>query len=29
MENEQLPIHDFDLNLICGYFVGLERQGAW
>lgn len=27
MENEQTPGHAFDLNLICEYFAGLERQG--
>jgi len=27
MENPQTSIHDFDLNLICEYFAGLERQG--
>jgi ubiquinone/menaquinone biosynthesis C-methylase UbiE len=27
MENEQTSVHDFDINLICEYFAGLERQG--
>ncbi len=27
MENEQTSGHAFDLNLICEYFAGLERQG--
>ncbi|MCE5210451.1 MAG: class I SAM-dependent methyltransferase [Deltaproteobacteria bacterium] len=27
MENEETLIHDFDSNLICDYFGGLERQG--
>mgnify|MGYP001254033428 FL=1 len=27
MENKEPLIHDFDLNLICDYFGGLERQG--
>lgn len=27
MENEQTSVHDFDFNLICEYFAGLERQG--
>lgn len=27
MENESSTIHDFDLNTICEYFSGLERQG--
>ena len=27
MENEQSSVHDFDINLICEYFLGLERQG--
>ena len=26
MENDKTLIHDFDLNLICEYFLGLERQ---
>lgn len=27
MENESSSIHDFDFNIICDYFSGLERQG--
>ncbi len=27
MSNENKSIHDFDFNLICEYFSGLERQG--
>lgn len=27
MKNENTSIHDFDFNLICEYFSGLERQG--
>jgi len=27
MEKEQTSVHNFDLNLICEYFAGLERQG--
>jgi len=27
MANEQPSAHDFDKNLICEYFAGLERQG--
>ena len=27
MSNENISIHDFDFNLICEYFSGLERQG--
>lgn len=27
MENENKSIHEFDVNLICEYFLGLERQG--
>lgn len=27
MDNENKSIHDFDFNLICEYFSGLERQG--
>jgi SAM-dependent methyltransferase len=27
MANEQSSVHDFDINLICEYFAGLERQG--
>jgi SAM-dependent methyltransferase len=27
MDNENQSIHEFDLNLICEYFSGLERQG--
>src|SRR5512133_3102171 len=27
MENEYPSIHDFDFNIICEYFSGLERQG--
>lgn len=27
MNNENKSIHEFDLNLICNYFAGLERQG--
>lgn len=27
MENEQISVHDFDKNVICEYFAGLERQG--
>lgn len=27
MSNENKSIHDFDINLICEYFLGLERQG--
>jgi len=27
MENDQTSGHAFDLNLICEYFAGLERQG--
>jgi ubiquinone/menaquinone biosynthesis C-methylase UbiE len=27
MENEQSSVHDFDINLLCEYFAGLERQG--
>jgi cyclopropane fatty-acyl-phospholipid synthase-like methyltransferase len=25
--NEDRSIHDFDFNLICEYFSGMERQG--
>jgi len=27
MSDENKTIHDFDVNLICEYFIGLERQG--
>lgn len=27
MSDENKSIHDFDVNLICEYFLGLERQG--
>jgi len=27
MENENKSIHEFDFNLICEYFSGVERQG--
>jgi ubiquinone/menaquinone biosynthesis C-methylase UbiE len=27
MSNENKSIHEFDFNLICEYFSGLERQG--
>jgi len=27
MENEQSSVHEFDVDLICEYFSGLERQG--
>ncbi len=27
MSNENKSIHDFDINLICEYFLGVERQG--
>lgn len=27
MDNKNKSIHDFDFNLICDYFSGLERQG--
>jgi hypothetical protein len=27
MENEQASVHSFDIDLICEYFAGLERQG--
>lgn len=27
MSDENKSIHDFDFNLICEYFLGLERQG--
>lgn len=27
MEQETKSIHEFDINLICEYFLGLERQG--
>lgn len=27
MSNENQSIHDFDFNLICEYFAGVERQG--
>lgn len=27
MSNEVKSIHEFDLNLICEYFAGIERQG--
>jgi SAM-dependent methyltransferase len=27
MSNENKSIHEFDFNLICGYFSSLERQG--
>lgn len=27
MSNDNNSIHDFDINLICEYFSGLERQG--
>lgn len=27
MENNNISIHDIDLNLICEYFSGVERQG--
>ncbi len=27
MSNENKTIHDFDFNLICEYFSGIERQG--
>lgn len=27
MDNENKSIHEFDFNLICEYFSGLERQG--
>lgn len=27
MNNENQSIHNFDFNLICEYFLGLERQG--
>ena len=27
MSEENKTIHDFDINLICEYFMGLERQG--
>jgi SAM-dependent methyltransferase len=27
MEHENKSIHEFDVNLICEYFAGLERQG--
>ncbi len=27
MENEYKTVHDFDFNLICEYFSGVERQG--
>ncbi|MBX3045037.1 MAG: class I SAM-dependent methyltransferase [Candidatus Kapabacteria bacterium] len=27
MENENKSIHEFDINLICEYFLELERQG--
>jgi predicted O-methyltransferase YrrM len=27
MDNENKSIHEFDVNLICEYFLGVERQG--
>jgi len=27
MSNENTSIHDFDINLICEYYAGVERQG--
>ncbi len=27
MENENKSIHEFDINLICEYFLAIERQG--
>ena len=27
MSDENKSIHDFDFDLICEYFSGLERQG--
>ncbi len=27
MSNENKSIHDFDFNLICEYFCGVDRQG--
>jgi predicted RNA methylase len=27
MNNETTSIHEFDVNLICEYFLGMERQG--
>ncbi len=27
MENDQTSVHDFDFNLICEYFIELDRQG--
>lgn len=27
MEKENKSIHEFDINLICEYFLGIERQG--
>lgn len=27
MSNEEATIHDFDFDLICEYFAGIERQG--
>ena len=27
MNDENKTIHEFDFNLICEYFSGLERQG--
>ena len=27
MENENKSIHEFDINLICEYFLSIERQG--
>ncbi len=27
MSNEDISIHEFDFNLICEFFSGMERQG--
>jgi hypothetical protein len=27
MDNETKSIHEFEFNLICEYFAGVERQG--
>jgi hypothetical protein len=27
MDSEDNSIHEFDFNLICEYFAGVERQG--
>jgi hypothetical protein len=27
MDSENKSIHEFDVNLICEYFLGMERQG--